>query len=343
MKTLLNTLFVQSQGAYLRLDHETLRVELEGKLRLQVPLHHLGAIVVFGDCLLSPGLMGRCAADGRAVTWLSFTGRFLARLEGPASGNVLLRRAQHNFLDNAPRTLDLARLLVAGKVKNQRTSVLRSARESEHETDRQALEETARVLADVLGHLAVAADLDTVRGLEGEAAHAYFSTFNRMILAEREGLAMSGRTRRPPLDPVNALLSFLYALLLSDCLAALQGVGLDPQVGYLHALRPGRPALGLDLMEEMRPVLADRLTLTLINRRQVTLSDFDKRPGGAVLLNEAGRKKVVVAYQERKKEEVYHHGIQQQAPLGLIPHIQARLLARNLREELAAYPPYLHR
>ncbi len=343
MKTLLNTLYVQTQGAYLRLDHETLRVEVEKKLRLQVPLHHLGAIVVFGDSLLSPGLMARCAADGRAVIWLSFSGRFRARLEGPASGNVLLRRAQHACLDDSHRTLDLARHFVAGKLHNQRTAVLRSARETEADPDREALGATARLLADITARLPAAADLDTLRGLEGEAAHGYFSTFERMLKADRESFAMAGRTRRPPLDPVNAALSFLYALLLSDCLAAAQGVGLDPQMGYLHALRPGRPALGLDLMEEFRPVLADRLALTLINRRQLTPADFDKKPGGAVLLNDAGRKQVVMAYQERKQEEIFHHGAQQQTPLGLAPHLQARLLARHLRGELAAYPPYLHR
>lgn len=343
MKTLLNTLYVQSQGAYLHLDHETLQVKLEGRLRLQVPLHHLGAIVVFGDSLLSPSLLDRCAADGRAVTWLSFTGRFRARLEGPVSGNVLLRRAQHACLDQLDRTLDVAKHLVAGKVKNQRSSVLRSVRDAESASDQEALGETARLMAHILENLPQAPDLDTLRGWEGEAAHAYFSTFIRMIRAARDDFAVTERTRRPPLDPVNALLSFLYALLLSDCLAAAQGVGLDPQVGFLHALRPGRPSLGLDLMEELRPVLADRLALTLINRRQVAISDFDKRPGGAVLLNERGRKKVVTAYQERKQEEVFHHGVQQQTPLGLIPHLQARLLARHLRGELAAYPPYLHR
>lgn len=343
MKTLLNTLYVQTQGAYLHLDHETLKVEVEGQMRLQVPLHHLGAIVLFGDILVSPALLARCAADGRGVTWLSRGGRFQARLEGPVSGNVLLRRAQHEALSDPGRTLDIARQVVAGKVKNLRNSVLRSAREAEPAADRAALSATAEFLAETLQRLPGAPDLNSLRGLEGEASRAYFATFRHMILGDRQVFSFESRSRRPPLDPVNALLSFLYALLLSDCTAAAQGVGLDPQVGFLHALRSGRPSLGLDLMEELRPVLADRLALTLINRRQVTAKDFDRRPGGAVLLNESGRKTVVVAYQERKQEEITHPVARQKLPLGLVPHLQARFLARHLRGELPGYPPYVHR
>jgi len=343
MRTLLNTLYVQTQGAYLRLDHETLRVEVDKELKLQVPLHHLGALALFGEVMISPFLLGRCAQDGRAVTWLSRTGRFLGRLEGPVSGNVLLRRAQHQFLDHADKTLELARHLVAGKIKNQRQVVMRSARETEKEEDRKPLEDTVRLLTSILFEVPQAQDLDSLLGLEGEAARSCFASFTHMILGDRDTFAVTGRTRRPPLDPTNALLSFLYALLLSDCLAGAQGAGLDPQVGFLHALRPGRPALGLDLMEELRPVLADRLTLTLINRRQVTAQDFEERPGGAVFLKEGGRKKVVVAYQERKQEEIFHGVVQQRMPLGLVPHVQARLLARHLRGDLAAYPPYVHK
>lgn len=343
MKTLLNTLFVQTSGAYVRLDHETLKVEIDGEVRLQVPLHHLGGLVLFGEVMVTPALMSRCAQDGRAVIWLSRGGRFLGRLEGPVSGNILLRRAQHEHLGQPDSCLNLARNMVAGKVQNQRSLVLRSARDAEHSEDHDALQRTAHLLAEIIRQLPKAADLDSLRGLEGEASHFVFSSFTHMILTDRATFAISGRSRRPPLDPTNALLSFLYALLLSDCVAGAQGVGLDPQMGFLHGLRPGRPSLGLDLMEEMRPVLADRLALTLMNRRQVTGQDFDRRPGGAALLNESGRKKVVVAYQERKQEEIFHPVVQQKMPLGLVPHIQARLLARHLRGDLEAYPPYLHR
>ncbi|MGQ9688430.1 MAG: type I-C CRISPR-associated endonuclease Cas1c [Desulfobaccales bacterium] len=342
MKTLLNTLFVQTQGACLRLDHDTLKVEVEGQVRLQVPLHHLGGLVLFGDVMITPALIARCAADGRSLIWLSHSGRFRGRLEGPVSGNVLLRRAQHQALGQPARTLDLARNMVAGKLKNLRTVLLRSAREAETAEDEGPLRDAAALLADTLHRLPAASDLDALRGLEGEASRHYFAVFRHMILADRQVFPFAGRTRRPPLDPVNALLSFLYALLLNDCVAAAQGVGLDPQVGFLHALRSGRPALGLDLMEELRPILADRLALTLINRRQLTHRDFDRHQGGAVLLNDSGRKKVVVAYQERKQEEISHRVVNQKMPLGLVPHLQARLLARHLRGDLAAYPPYLH-
>ena len=343
MKTLLNTLYVQTPGAYLHLDHETLKVELEGELHLQVPLHHLGGLVLFGEVMASPALLARCAQEGRAVTWLSRSGRYLGRFEGPTSGNVLLRRDQYECLSHSTRPLELARNLVAGKLHNQRYAVLRSARDTEASEDQEPLRHTARLLAEILVQVPAAADLDTLRGLEGDAGRHYFATFSHMVRAERATFAISGRTRRPPLDPTNALLSFLYALLLSDCVAGAQGVGLDPQMGFLHALRPGRPSLGLDLMEEFRPVLADRLALTLINRRQITDQDFDHRAGGAVLLNDKGRKTVLVAYQERKQEEVFHPVVQQRMHLGLVPHVQARLLARQLRGDLSAYPPYLHK
>lgn len=343
MKTLLNTLYVQTQGTYLRLELDTLKVELEGKIKVQIPLHHLGALILFGDVMVTPAVLARCAQDGRSVTWLSRSGRFQGRLEGPVSGNVLLRRAQHEALSDPARPLAIARHLVAGKLKNMRQSVLRSARETEDPADQQALTNTARRLVLVIKQIPGAEDLEKVRGLEGEGSRSYFETFSLMVRGDRKTFKFRGRNRRPPLDPINALLSFLYTLLVSDCAAAAQGVGLDPQVGFLHALRPGRPALGLDLMEELRPVLADRLALTLINRRQVTAKDFDERPGGAVLLNDAGRKKVVVAYQERKQEEICHQVLEQKMPLGLVPHIQARLLARYLRGDLPAYLPFLYR
>lgn len=343
MKTLLNTLYVQTQGTYLRLELDTLKVELEGKIKVQIPLHHLGALILFGDVMVTPAVLARCAQDGRSVTWLSRSGRFQGRLEGPVSGNVLLRRAQHEALSDPARPLAIARHLVAGKLKNMRQSVLRSARETGDPADQQALTNTARRLVLVIKQIPGAEDLEKVRGLEGEGSRSYFETFSLMVRGDRKTFKFRGRNRRPPLDPINALLSFLYTLLVSDCAAAAQGVGLDPQVGFLHALRPGRPALGLDLMEELRPVLADRLALTLINRRQVTAKDFDERPGGAVLLNDAGRKKVVVAYQERKQEEICHQVLEQKMPLGLVPHIQARLLARYLRGDLPAYLPFLYR
>lgn len=343
MKQLLNTLYVMTQGAYLSLDHETVRVEVNGELKLQVPLHHLGSIVTMGNVMISPFFLGKCAEDGRAVVILDRNGRYKCRMVGKTSGNVLLRQAQYRAGMDEEKTTALAAAMTAGKVKNSRTVLMRSAREAHCPDEEKRLRRSADVHADALFHLKEARDGDHVRGLEGEAAAAYFDVFPLMIKpAEREGLPMNGRNRRPPLDPVNALLSFLYTLLLNDCISALEGVGLDPQMGFLHVPRPGRPSLGLDLMEEFRSFLADRLAITLINRRQVTPDHFEPRPGGAVYLNEKGRKEVVAAYQKRKQEEVEHSLLAEKAPIGLLPHLQARLLARHLRGDLEAYVPYVH-
>ncbi|MEK6804729.1 MAG: type I-C CRISPR-associated endonuclease Cas1c [Nitrospirota bacterium] len=343
MHQLLNTLYLTTEGAYLRLDHDTLRVEVERETKLQVPIHHLGGIVCFGDVLVSPAALARCAQDGRFVVFLDRNGRFQARIEGPISGNVLLRCAQHAAMGNVDKTLTIARHIVGGKIQNSRQIVLRAARDTDDPGDGETLRQTAESLANVLGRVPLAEDLDSLRGLEGEAARKYFATFDRMVREDRATFTLNGRNRRPPTDPVNALLSFLYALLMNDCVAALEGVGLDPQMGYLHALRPGRAALALDLMEELRSVFADRLALTLINRKQVAAGQFHARPGGAVHLEDTARKEVIVAYQKRKQEEITHPVLDQKMPLGLVPHVQARLLARVLRGDLEAYPPFLYR
>lgn len=343
MHELLNVLYVQTQGAMLALDHDTVRVVVEGETRLRIPLIRLGGIVLFGQVSISPFLVHRCAADGRSVTWLTRTGRFAARLQGPTTGNVLLRRAQHEALSDAERTLRIARQIVAGKIQNSRQVLLRAARESRRAEDSGPLTEAAQHLAEILVRLRDAQDLNLVRGAEGEAARAYFGVFGHMIRSDRTTFNPDGRTRRPPRDRVNAILSFLYALVRAECVAALETVGLDPQVGYLHALRPGRPALALDLMEEFRPVLADRLALALINRRQLHANHFETTPGGGVHLTDDGRREVIAGYQQRKERTLRHHTINQTIPLGLVPHVQARLLARHLRGDLPHYPPYLFR
>jgi CRISPR-associated protein Cas1 len=342
MRQLLNTLYVTTPRAYVHLDHETLRVEVQRELKLQVPLLQLGGIVCFGDVMVSPALVHRCADDGRSLVFLTEHGRFKARVEGAMSGNVLLRRAQHLALSDEGRRAAIARNLLAGKLRNARQVLLRGAREAVGE-DAAELGEGARRIGEIIQRLPLRDDLDLMRGDEGEAGRVYFGVFARLVREDRAAFAMEGRTRRPPLDRMNALLSFLYTLVRGDCVAALEGVGLDPQVGFLHALRPGRPALALDLMEELRPALADRLALTLVNRKQVGRGDFEAYEGGAVYLNEKGRKATIVAYQKRKEEEVEHRVIGSKAPMGLVPHVQARLLARHLREDLAHYPPFLIR
>lgn len=344
MYELLNVLYVQTQGAVLHLDHDTVRVEVERETRLRVPLLRLSGIVVFGQVTITPFLIQRCAEDGRSLVWLDRNGRFKARVEGATRGNVLLRRAQHLALSHPKRPWQIARQIVAAKVQNSRQVVLRAAREpGTAAEDKRVLTEAGERLAEILGRLRGSHDLNTVRGAEGEAGRVYFGVFNSMIRGDRERFTLDGRTRRPPRDRANSVLSFLYALLRAECIAALEGVGLDPQVGYLHALRPGRPALALDLMEELRPVLADRLAITLINRRQLKAEHFEDLPSGAVHLNEEGRRTVLVAYQRRKEEELEHRVLKQKLPLGLVPHVQARLLARHLRGDLQDYLPFLYR
>lgn len=343
MKLSLNTLFVQTQLAYLHLDHDTVRVEVERETRLRVPLLQVESIVCFGDVLISPALLHRCADDGRAVVWLARNGRFKGRLAGPTGGNVLLRRAQHLALSDPARRLAIGRNLCAGKLRNARHVLLRGAREATDALEGEILRGAAAAHEAAVRRLPERADLDLVRGDEGEAAANYFAAFPLLVRQRRDLFGFAGRSRRPPRDRINALLSFLYTLLRADCVAALEGVGLDPQVGFFHALRPGRPALALDLMEELRPVVADRLALSLVNRGQLGEADFEPHPGGGVYLSEPGRRTVLVAWQERKQEEVEHRLLGERVALGLVPHLQARLLARHLRDDLAAYPPWLAR
>ncbi len=344
MKQLLNTLYVTTEGAWLRLEGETLVVMVGKEKRLQVPLHHLGSIVCLGRVNLSSALMARCMEDGRTIVWFNENGHFLARVEGATSGNILLRQAQYRTAEDPAATLALARTFVAGKIRNSRQVLLRSARDNKSDEETAALKKAADALAVNLRNLEYADTLDKVRGLEGDAARVYFEQVNHMIApAARKNFHFNQRNRRPPRDPVNALFSFLYALLLNDCRSALEAVGLDSQLGFLHAVRPGRHALALDLLEEYRAIFGDRLAFTLINRGQIGKKDFDFHPGGGVLLNDKGRKKLLVAYQERKKEQLTHPVLEQKVEIGLIPILQARFLARHLRGDIDTYVPYLHK
>ena len=342
MYTLQNTLYVMTPNAYAHLENNTVRIDVEREKRLQVPLHHLGSLVCFGNIMVSPALMHRLADEGKSLVLLEASGRFKARLEGPVSGNILLRQAQHRSALDGSFVLAAARAVIAGKLKNSRNLLLRAAREATDPAEQVALTRTTDNLSASLRAANVAVDLDALRGVEGEAARGYFAALNSVVKPQaRAHFALNGRTRRPPLDRFNALLSFLYSMLMNDCRSALETVGLDPQLGFLHAVRPGRAALALDLQEEFRSTLADRLALTLINRGQLGPGDFEEREGGAVLLNDKGRRAVVTAWQERKQEEVTHPLLDQKLPLGVVPFVQARLLARTVRGEMAGYLPYL--
>lgn len=345
---LLNTLYVTTPDSYLRVENQTLAIEQDHELKLRVPLHHLHAVVCFGHIQLSTPLMHTLAQQGIALVLLDEHGRFQARLEGPMAGNVLLRRAQHAASADTERGLALARAFIAGKVRNARSLLLRGAREAKSEDDAARLTRQAQNLAASLRALPGSTTLDVLRGIEGEAAREHFVGLSLLVRPDaRPHFNMQdGRSRRPPRDRLNALLSFLYSLWMNDCRSALEAVGLDPQVGFLHALRPGRAALALDLMEEFRP-LADRLALTLINRQQLRADDFIEREGGAITLRPDARKAALVAFQERKQELLQHPLLAQPIALGLAPLVQARLLARAVRGEpdadgqASGYLPFL--
>ncbi|MGA7951523.1 MAG: type I-C CRISPR-associated endonuclease Cas1c [Thiobacillaceae bacterium] len=342
MHTIQNTLYVMTPQAYAHLDNATLRIDVEREKKLQVPLHHLSALVCFGNIMVSPALMHRLADEGKSLVLLDESGRFKARLEGPVSGNILLRQAHHRMAGQPEFALEFARAVVAGKLRNSRSVVLRGAREAADPGEAATLTRAADNLAASLRAAAAAADLDELRGVEGEAARGYFAALNLIVKPQvRASFALNGRTRRPPLDRFNALISFLYAMLMNDCRSACEAAGLDAQLGFLHAVRPGRAALALDLQEEFRSILADRLALTLINRGQVAAADFDEREGGAVMLNDKGRCTVVTAWQQRKQEEITHPLTENKFPIGLLPFIQARFMARTIRGEMESYLPYL--
>lgn len=343
MKALLNTLYVTLQGAYLSRDGDTVTIRHEDAVKLRIPIRTLHGIVCFGQVSCSSFAMSLCAEHGVGISFMTEYGRFLARVQGPISGNVLLRKQQYRASDTPDQTVAITRTIVLAKIANSRTVLLRAAREREIAEDRELLERAALRLLRISSDVEKAQSADQARGYEGDAARTYFSVFDHLIVAGKDEFVFSGRSRRPPLDNVNALLSFLYTLLTHDTVSALEGSGLDPAVGFLHRDRPGRPSLALDLVEELRPVLADRLALSLINRRQISGVDFRKTETGGVVLTDDARKGVLIAWQNRKQEEVIHPFIQERVPLGLFPHLQAVLLARYLRGDLDGYPALIWR
>lgn len=341
MKKLLNTLFVTTQGAYLAKEGEAVLVRVDGRTKARFLIHNLGGIVCFGNVGCSPFLMGHCAECNVGLSFLSERGRFLAKAVGKTSGNVLLRREQYRRTDDPQATIAIARHMVAAKVANCRTVLSRAVRDHGSKIEAAEVKSVAKRLADIGRQVLGATSLERLRGLEGEVASAYFSVFGQLITTNREDFVFRQRTRRPPLDRMNALLSFVYVLLAHDVESALECTGLDPQVGFLHRERPGRASLALDVMEELRPVIADRLVLTLVNRQQVSPGGFAFQESGAVFMNDATRRTVLKAYQERKRDELQHPFLKEKLQLGMVPFTQALLLARHLRGDCDQYPPFL--
>ena len=340
MRKLLNTLYVTSEDAYLALKGETADVLFDDGTSKQIPLHTIESIVCFSYKGASPAFMGKCAENGIALSFFTPTGRYLASVGSNVNGNVLLRRAQFRIADDETVALSFAKSFIAGKLYNAKYVLLRCLRDHPLQVDCEKLQSAADAIQNYLSALKDAESAEVLRGIEGNAAAEYFGVFNELILQNKTDFYFEGRSRRPPLDNVNALLSFAYSLLSGDCVSALQSVGLDPYVGFLHTDRPGRRSLALDLIEEFRTVFADRFVLTLINNRVLNASDFEKRENGAVLLKDQGRKKFLSEWQKKKREELCHPFLNEKIPWGLAPYIQALLLARCIRGDLDAYPPF---
>lgn len=338
MKRLLNNLYVLTEDSYLSKQGETICVHVGGEEKVRVPIHNLEAVYCFSKTTVSTPLIAFCGERGIGLSFFNEQGKFYGRIEGPVRGNVLLRIAQYNMAQN-DACIELARNFVAAKIANSRNLLIRCARESNDLGTAEELRKTAKNISSLVPLLKSVDNLDQLRGIEGIIANRYFSSFDRMIKVNRDTFSFKKRSKRPPTDPTNSLLSYLYMILTNDVRSALEGVGLDPAVGFLHTLRPGRPSLALDLMEELRAPLCDRLAIAMINLKQIQPSDFEVSPT-AVNISDSARKKIITAWQKRKKEEIIHPFINERIPIGLIPHIQAQLLARYLRGDLDYYPPF---
>lgn len=341
MKKYLNTLFITTQGAYLHKEGETVVVSVDKETRLQLPIHTISGIVCFGQVSMSPYLMGFCAENKVAVSFLTEYGKFLASVQGKISGNVLLRREQYRCADDMEYSSQVTKYILMGKISNCRTVLRRAIRDHADKIDAESVTKESMRLDCSLSQIQNMGSLDELRGLEGDAANSYFGVFDHLIVAQKDDFKFEKRTRRPPLDEVNCLLSFLYTLLMHDVRSALECVGLDSCVGFLHRDRPGRPGLALDIMEEFRPFLADRLALSLINREQIRKKGFKKTESGAVFMDDDTRKELLTAYQKRKQEEIMHPYLKENVPTGLLFYIQALLLARHLRGDIDGYPVFI--
>ena len=341
MRHLLNTLFVTSEDVYLALDGENVVVRREKEEVGRFPLHNLEGVLCFSYAGASPALMGACAKRNIGLSFCTPRGRFLARIAGPSNGNVLLRRTQYRMADDLDSSCQIAKYMILGKLFNGRWSIERTKRDHKLRIDEEKLRDASTAIREMMPQVMEATSLDSLRGLEGAAASCYFEVFDEMILRNKEVFFFHGRNRRPPTDNVNAMLSFAYRLLAGDCASALESVGLDAYVGFMHRDRPGRTSLALDMMEELRPCIADRFVLTMINNRMIGSDDFETAEGGAITMTETGRRKFLKSWQERKREVITHPYLAEKMPWGLVPYMQALLLARYLRTDLDAYPPFL--
>jgi CRISPR-associated protein Cas1 len=336
----LNTLYITQEGLYIHHELDLIKVEQKNLTLLKVPIHHLQGIVIMSNSGISPSLIQKCLQKGIYISYLTPRGKFLGRIEGANSGNVLLRKKQFRLTEN--EKLKIAKTLIAGKLQNQRLNLLRTAREMNDESKEKSLREVASKIEDIIPKLNFVDTIESLRGFEGISAKNYFSVFDHCIINQKEDFSFDKRTKRPPRSKVNALLSFAYSILTNDCISACQSVGLDPFIGIMHEERPGRPSLALDLMEEFRP-FAERFILTLINRKQIRKNHIEERTGSVYLLNNEGRKELLTSYQNRKMEPITHHYLEQKTTIGELILLQAKLLARSIREEKENYMPYIWR
>ena len=341
MKQLQNTLFITSEDIYLALDGENVVAKRDDEIIKRYPLHTLQEIVTFSYSGASPALMGKCCENGIGMSFCSPRGKFLARVNGENNGNVLLRRQQYRIADDDNSSCKIARNMIFGKLYNSAHSIARTCRDHAMRVDEAELRNAEEIIKSLYSQVRECTDTETLRGLEGVGASAYFGVLDRMILNQKDGFSFAQRTRRPPLDPVNAMLSFAYSLLSNNCASALESVGLDAYVGFMHKDRPGRSSLALDLMEELRPCFADRFVLTLINNRVVSEKDFIRQPSGAVLMTDAARREFLQRWQEKKKDTITHPYLNEKIPWGMVPYAQALLLSRHLRGDTDEYPPFL--
>ena len=338
---MLNTLYVTSPGSYLAKDGENVVIRVDEVEKFRIPVHNIEGIVCFGYSGASPALMGLCAERNVSLSFLTEHGRFQGRVSGPVKGNVLLRRQQYRWADNEQKTLAVSRLFIAGKIANSRSVIQRAVRDHGNEFNKGDLNEAINSLEIRQKQSLKATNAENLRGIEGDAANTYFGVFNHLIVSQKPGFVMNGRNRRPPKDRVNALLSFVYTLLAHEVQSALESVGLDPYVGFFHVDRPGRPSLALDMMEEFRPYIADRLVLSLINRKQINAGGFTEQGDSGILMDDGTRKEVLTAWQKRKQEEIQHPFLHESIPVGLLPYAQALLMARYIRGDLDSYPVFV--